>query len=120
MYFYFDEVNNIQTISKNQNKVFLWEGKEDYRWAVLRARPEFQAKWKWTLFNLFFICGYQQILILLFTLPIIIALQFNETPFGFIDIIIAGLMLFFIIYETIADNQHWKFQSEKWKKIYGR
>jgi len=30
MYFYFDEVNNIQTINKNQNKVFLWEGKEDY------------------------------------------------------------------------------------------
>ena len=26
-------------------------------------------------------------------------------------------MLFFIIYETIADNQHWKFQSEKWKRI---
>ena len=94
-----------------------WEGEEDYRWAVLRARPEFQAKWKWTLFNLFFICGYQQILILLFTLPIIIALQFNEVPFGNYDMIIAGLMLFFIIYETIADNQHWKFQSEKWKKI---
>jgi len=94
-----------------------WEGEEDYRWAVLRARPEFQAKWKWTLFNLFFICGYQQILILLFTLPIIIALQFNEMPFGNFDMIIAGLMLFFIIYETIADNQHWKFQSEKWKKI---
>jgi len=94
-----------------------WEGKEDYRWAVLRAKPEFQGKWKWTLFNLFFICGYQQILILLFTLPIIVALQWNETPFGFIDAIIAGLMLFFIIYEAIADNQHWKFQSLKWKKI---
>ncbi len=94
-----------------------WEGNEDYRWAVLRAKPEFQGKWKWTLFNLFFICGYQQILILLFTLPIIIALQFNEVPFGFVDVIIAILMLFFIIYESIADNQHWKFQSEKWKKI---
>ena len=45
-----------------------WEGKEDYRWAVLRAKPEFRGKWKWTLFNLFFICGYQQILILLFLL----------------------------------------------------
>ena len=94
-----------------------WEGKEDYRWAVLRAKPEFQAKWKWTLFNLFFICGYQLILVLLFTLPIIIALQFNNAPFGFIDFGIALAMLFFIIYETIADNQHWKFQSEKWKKI---
>ncbi len=94
-----------------------WEGKEDYRWAVLRAKPEFQGKWKWTLFNLFFICGYQQILILLFTLPVIIALQFNEVAFSYADAIISMLMLFFIIYETVADNQHWKFQSLKWKKI---
>lgn len=94
-----------------------WEGKEDYRWAILRAKPEFQPKWKWSLFNLFFICGYQLVLILLFTLPILLALQFNETPFGFWDLIISICMLFFIVFETIADNQHWKFQSSKWKKI---
>lgn len=94
-----------------------WEGKEDYRWAILRAKPEFQAKWKWTLFNLFFICGYQQILILLFTLPMIMAVQFNESPLGTWDILVALAMLSFIIYETIADNQHWKFQSAKWKMI---
>ncbi|MFY7991454.1 MAG: DUF1295 domain-containing protein, partial [Fluviicola sp.] len=29
-----------------------WEGDEDYRWAVLRAKPEFQGAWKWFLFNL--------------------------------------------------------------------
>lgn len=94
-----------------------WEGKEDYRWAVLRAKPEFQPKWKWTLFNLFFICGYQQILILLFTLPMIIALQFNEASVGLWDLLVALFMLFFIIYETIADNQHWKFQHTKWQMI---
>lgn len=94
-----------------------WEGKEDYRWPILRAKPEFQPKWKWTLFNLFFICGYQQLLILLFTLPIIMALQFNDREFGVWDIVISFTMLFFIIYEAIADNQHWAFQSVKWKKI---
>ncbi len=94
-----------------------WEGKEDYRWAVLRAKPEFQPKWKWTLFNLFFICGYQQLLILLFTLPMIVALQFNDTPMAIWDAVIAIVMLFFIVYETVADNQHWKFQSAKWQKI---
>lgn len=94
-----------------------WEGEEDYRWAILRAKPEFQAKWKWTLFNLFFICGYQLTLIMLFTLPMILALQFNETPFGIMDVIAALATLFFIIYETIADNQHWRFQSAKWKMI---
>lgn len=94
-----------------------WEGKEDYRWAILRAKPEFQPKWKWSLFNLFFICGYQLVLVLLFTLPILLALQFNETPFGTWDLVISVFMLFFIVIEAVADNQHWKFQSSKWKKI---
>ncbi len=45
-----------------------WTGEEDYRWAVLRAKPEFAAKWKWILFNLLFISLYQMGLILLMTL----------------------------------------------------
>jgi len=90
-----------------------WEGEEDYRWQILREKPEFQARWKWTLFNLFFISGYQNILILLFCLPALVALQFNNTPLGLLDYMAAGLMLFFIIYETIADEQHYKFQSKK-------
>lgn len=90
-----------------------WEGNEDYRWQILRDRKEFQPKWKWTLFNLFFISGYQNILILLFTLPILVALQFNDTPLGIMDAVAATLMLFFIIFETIADNQHWNYQSKK-------
>ncbi|GGG58116.1 DUF1295 domain-containing protein [Bizionia arctica] len=94
-----------------------WEGTEDYRWQVLRSKPEFQAKWKWTLFNLFFISGYQNILILLFTLPVLVALQFNETPLGFLDYLAAGFMLFFVVYETIADEQHWRFQSKKHQMI---
>jgi steroid 5-alpha reductase family enzyme len=94
-----------------------WNGKEDYRWPILRAKPEFKPKWKWTLFNLLFICGYQNALILLFTLPIIIALQFHDNPVGVIDYVATGLLIFFVIYETIADQQQWKFQSKKWKTI---
>lgn len=56
-------------------------------------------------------------MILLFTLPIILALQFNETPIAVWDIVVSVIVVFFIVYETIADNQHWKFQSAKWKKI---
>ena len=41
-----------------------WLGKEDYRWEVLRQKKEFQPRWKWTLFNLFFISIYQLALIL--------------------------------------------------------
>lgn len=94
-----------------------WTGKEDYRWEVLRKKPEFQPRWKWTLFNLFFISGYQNILILLFTLPTIIALQFDQTPLGILDYIAAILMLAFIIFETMADQQQWNYQTKKWNMI---
>ena len=94
-----------------------WAGEEDYRWAELRQKPEFQPRWKWTLFNLFFISGYQNVLILLFTLPTIVALQFKDVPLGPLDYTIAGLMFLFIMYEMVADIQHWNFQSKKWELI---
>lgn len=90
-----------------------WAGEEDYRWVVLREKPEFKPRWKWTLFDLLFICGYQNALILLFTLPSLIAMQNNNTPLGIFDYLAAGLMLVFILFETIADAQQWKFQSRK-------
>lgn len=94
-----------------------WAGEEDYRWQVLRQKPEFKPRWKWTLFNMLFISGYQNVLILLFTLPTIVALQNNAVLLGLFDYVVAGLMLFFIGYETLADIQHWNFQSRKWAKI---
>lgn len=90
-----------------------WDGEEDYRWEYLRSQKEFQSKWKWSLFNFGFICGYQNILILLFTIPILIAFQFNCTSFGTMDLIFAILMFIFILYETIADIQQFKFQKGK-------
>ncbi|HNW71301.1 MAG TPA: DUF1295 domain-containing protein [Bacteroidales bacterium] len=94
-----------------------WTGEEDYRWQVLRQKPEFSPRWKWTLFNLFFISGYQNILILLITMPTIVVLQNNAGPLGIFDYVAAGLMLFFIGFETIADIQQWNFQSRKSAKI---
>lgn len=94
-----------------------WAGEEDYRWLVLRQKPEFSPRWKWSLFNLLFISGYQNALILLFTLPTIVALQNNNTPLGWFDYIAAGLMLAFICFEAIADIQQWNFQSKKSKMI---
>lgn len=90
-----------------------WTGEEDYRWKVLRKKPEFDKRWKWTLFNLFFISGYQNILVLLITLPSIIVFQNINKPIGIFDIIIAGLMFSFIVFETIADIQQWRFQKKK-------
>ncbi|MBK8699068.1 MAG: DUF1295 domain-containing protein [Saprospiraceae bacterium] len=94
-----------------------WAGEEDYRWSILRQKPEFQPAWKWTLFNLLFICGYQNALILLFTLPTIVALQHASNPLGIYDYVIAGAMLFFIAFEALADIQHWRFQSAKHSMI---
>lgn len=90
-----------------------WAAHEDYRWSVLRARPEFQPQWKWTLFNLVFIAGYQNALLLLITLPAVVALQFRSTPLGPLDYLAAGLMINLLVFETVADNQQWRFQSRK-------
>lgn len=94
-----------------------WTGEEDYRWKVLRERDEFKPHWKWMIFNLLFICLYQNVLILLFTLPSIIALQFANTPISWIDYAATALMLFFIAFETISDIQQRRFQTAKWSMI---
>lgn len=90
-----------------------WAGEEDYRWQVLKQKPEFNTPWKWSLFNLFFISIYQNILILLFTLPSLVALQNMNNPIGLWDYLIGIFMACFILFESIADQQQWKFQTKK-------
>ena len=101
---------------KGAYKLKFWEGEEDYRWKVLRDKKEFQPHWKWMIFNLLFISIYQNVLVLMTTLPALVLMNV-DVPFGWIDAVAAALMLFFIIYETIADEQQWAFQSAKWKMI---
>ena len=93
-----------------------WEGEEDYRWSVLRAKKEFQPRWKWTLFNFFFICIYQNAIVLLITLPALVLIN-NPAPFNGWDALAAALTFGAILYETIADEQQWAFQSRKWAMI---
>lgn len=102
---------------KGAYRLRFWEGEEDYRWSILRAKKEFQPGWKWSLFNLFFISIYQNGLILLFTLPAVVAYDGRNTPLGTLDFIAGGLMLGFIIWEAIADRQQWVYQSQKWRAI---
>ena len=92
-----------------------WEGEEDYRWEVLRQNPVFKSKIAWKLFHLLFICAYQMALILLFTLPSLVAWQ-GENPIGVFDVILTGLFLFFVIFETVADQQQWNYQTVKYAK----
>lgn len=93
-----------------------WTGEEDYRWAILRAKPGFEQKWKWVLFNLFFISAYQMGLILLFTLPALKAMGSNA-PLGIVDYILAGSVLLLVIMEFIADHQQYNYQQTKHAKI---
>ena len=101
---------------KGANKLKFWEGNEDYRWQVLRAKKEFRPHWKWMLFNLFFISIYQNALVLMITFPALVLMNVTAA-FGWFDYIVAAFMLGFVVYETVADEQQWKFQSAKWRMI---
>ncbi|HDZ42141.1 MAG TPA: DUF1295 domain-containing protein [Bacteroidetes bacterium] len=93
----------------------IWAGEQDYRWPVLRKKPEFAAKWKWTLFNLLFISFYQMGLILLITLPALKSL--GSGPLSWVDYLIAFIAISFVVIETVADQQQWNFQKEKKRLI---
>jgi steroid 5-alpha reductase family enzyme len=91
-----------------------WRGEEDYRWAELRRQqPALNSRPVWMAFNLFFISLYQNTLILLFTLPAVVAWQGQARALGLLDVVAAVLMLGFIALETVADQQQWNFQREK-------
>lgn len=88
-------------------------GGEDYRWKILRDRMK---PWQFQLFNLVFIVVYQNFLLLLITLPADVALR-HRTPLGWPDVVAAVAFLAFLIGETIADQQQWKFQQRKRAEI---
>ncbi len=89
-----------------------WTGAEDYRWSHVRAKPELQGRMRWSLFHLFFICLYQNALLLLITLPILLAVG-ARNPLGVADWILAAAFVGLVIFETIADQQQWNYQTEK-------
>jgi steroid 5-alpha reductase family enzyme len=93
-----------------------WKGEEDYRWSVLRQYPFLKSRVNWSLFNLLFISLYQNSLILLFTLPTVAAWQGGDTPLNILDCLAAALFLGFVTTETIADQQQWNFQTEKYRR----
>lgn len=101
---------------KGAYKLRFWEGEEDYRWEKVRAIPFLQNRAVWMAFDFFFISGYQNALILMFTFPALVCMG-STAPFGWVDVVAAILMLGFIVYETVADEQQWKFQGKKWAMI---
>lgn len=86
-----------------------YTGMEDYRWAILRAR---MSPAQFQLFNVFFIVLYQNALLVLISLPALIAWQ-NPTPFTGWDAAFAALFVLFLAGEFIADQQQWDFHKAK-------
>lgn len=97
-------------------KLRFWEGEEDYRWETVRTLPFLQNRGVWMVFDLIFISGYQNALILMLTFPALVSMG-STAPFGWMDAVAAILMFGFIVLETTADEQQWKFQSKKWAMI---
>ncbi|MFE1664208.1 DUF1295 domain-containing protein [Microbacterium sp. P02] len=86
-----------------------YTGMEDYRWAILRGRMK---PWQFQVFNLLFIVLYQNALLVLISLPALVAWE-NPAPLGVGDILFAALFLAFLLGETIADQQQWRFHQAK-------
>lgn len=89
------------------------KGGEDYRWAELRRRMPPAA---FQVFNVFFIAGYQHVLLLLIALPIWEASR-HAAPLGPLDAALAAAFLAFLAGETVADQQQWNFHQQKKAKV---
>mmetsp|Transcript_14088 Transcript_14088/g.16382 ORF Transcript_14088/g.16382 Transcript_14088/m.16382 type:complete len:319 (-) Transcript_14088:73-1029(-) len=106
-----------------------WTGDEDYRWEQIRKGHYFkilQNRYIWAIFNFTFISFYQNFLLLLITAPSFAVYTITKEPscskenrqsLNVLDAIATLLVLTFIIIESIADNQQYAFQEEKYRQI---
>mmetsp|Transcript_6495 Transcript_6495/g.8436 ORF Transcript_6495/g.8436 Transcript_6495/m.8436 type:complete len:315 (-) Transcript_6495:466-1410(-) len=103
-----------------------WKGDEDYRWAIIKRGnfvPILKEPIPWIIFNFGFVSLYQNMLLLLIATPSLVAYTVaKECPDSFqelnaLDGFAAFYFLTFVIIETIADNQQYKFQTEKYRRL---
>ncbi len=87
-----------------------YRGIEDYRWPILRER---MSPTQFQVFNLLFIVIFQNALLLLISLPALVAFQNQAVPVGMLDLALAALFLALLIGEFVADQQQWDFQKAK-------
>ena len=87
-----------------------YTGMEDYRWAILRQGMK---PWQFQIFNLFFIVLFQNLLLVLISLPALTAFNNSSAPLGILDLLLGVLFLACTVGETVADQQQWNFQKAK-------
>jgi len=105
---------------KGGYSIIPWKGEEDYRWKVMRDTTALKGRFRFGLFNLLFISFYQNILILLFSTPLLLAAMNPEKQLTVIDLVAGFMMLGFIIIEGIADTQLFRFHQEKKAGVNGK
>jgi steroid 5-alpha reductase family enzyme len=98
---------------KGGYNIIPWRGVEDYRWKVMRNQPLLRGRLRFALFNFFFISLYQNVLVLLFSSPLLLASLYPDKELNAVDFIGGFLMMGFLVLETIADNQLFRFHMEK-------
>lgn len=107
-----------------------WTREEDYRWAVIREgglHPVLTNKVAWVTFNFVVVSLYQNVLLLLFSSPSLVAwtvstspaCQSEAVPLNLLgmDGLAAVLFVLSVAVETVADNQQYAFQTEKYRRI---
>ena len=94
-----------------------WCGSEDYRWAVVRERVG--PIW-FQILNITLIVPGQMLVIWLFTSPVHQAWLAVDVPLGVMDLVLSVLFLLLLAGETIADEQMWRFQQDKKKRLAAR
>lgn len=97
---------------KGAYRLKFWTGEEDYRWSIVRQNPIFRHKFAWTLFDLFFISAYQNLLVLAICLPALACIG-SDAPFGVWDLLGAVLAVGFLVLETVSDEYQWKYHKAK-------
>lgn len=97
---------------KGAYSIKFWTGEEDYRWQVLRQKKGLDKRYTWALFDLFFISIYQNSLVLAICLPSL-AVMSSDLALGAFDYVAIGAAIFFLLIETIADEQQMAFHTTK-------
>ena len=103
---------------KGAYRLKFWTGEEDYRWSIVRQNPVFRHRFAWALFDLFFICFYQNVLVLAICMPALACIV-SDVPFGRIDAAAVVCAVFFLVLETVSDELQWKFHQTKKSLLAG-
>jgi steroid 5-alpha reductase family enzyme len=99
-----------------------WQGDEDYRWKEIQAGkflPMFANPIVWHLFNLLFISMYQMFILMISASPSYVAYtvaKCSPRDIQFVDWTAVVFFICFVVIESIADNQQYSFQTEKYRR----